>query len=77
MKTTEVKSFADVDTSELKQPIICVFNKPDDYPDKYVARLFEGTYKYYHYKEHSRRNPGRYYKALPGYAAFCEKQGRP
>lgn len=41
MKTTEVKSFADVDTSELKQPIICVFNKPDDYPDKYVARLFE------------------------------------
>jgi hypothetical protein len=20
-----------------------VFNKPDDYPDKYVARLFEGT----------------------------------
>lgn len=43
MKTTEVKSFADVDTSELKQPIICVFNKPDDYPDKYVARLFEGT----------------------------------
>lgn len=43
MKTTEVKSFADVDTSELKQPIICVFNKPDDYTDKYVARLFEGT----------------------------------
>lgn len=38
MKTTEVKSFADVDTSELKQPIICVFNKPDDYPDKYVAK---------------------------------------
>lgn len=43
MKTTEVKSFADVDTSELKQPIICVFNRPDDYPDKCVARLFEGT----------------------------------
>lgn len=32
MKTTEVKSFADVDTSELKQPIICVFNRPDDLP---------------------------------------------
>lgn len=25
------------------QPIICVFNRPDDYPDKCVARLFEGT----------------------------------
>ena len=23
--------------------IICVFNRPDDYPDKCVARLFEGT----------------------------------
>lgn len=43
MKTTEVKSFTEIDTSELKQPIICVLNKPDDYPDKYVARLFEGT----------------------------------
>ena len=43
MKTTEVKSFADVDTSELKHPIICVFNRPDDYPDKCVARLFEGA----------------------------------
>lgn len=43
MKTTEVKSFTEIDTSELKQPIIYVFNKPDDYPDKYVARLFEGT----------------------------------
>ena len=43
MKTTEVKSFTEIDTSELKQPIICVFNKPDDYPDKYVDRLFEGT----------------------------------
>lgn len=32
MKTTEVKSFTEIDTSELKQPIICVFNKPDDYP---------------------------------------------
>ena len=42
MKTTEVKSFADVDTSELKQPIICVFNKPDDYPDKYVAGYLKG-----------------------------------
>lgn len=43
MKTTEVKSFTEIDTSELKQPIICVFNKPDDYQDKYAARLFEGT----------------------------------
>jgi hypothetical protein len=34
MKTKEVKSFVEVDTSELKQPIICVYKHPEDYPDK-------------------------------------------
>lgn len=43
MKTKEVKSFAEVDTSDLRQPIICVFRHPVDYPDKCVARLFDGT----------------------------------
>lgn len=43
MKTIEVKSFTEVDTSKLKLPIICVFNHTRDYPDKCVARLFEGT----------------------------------
>lgn len=43
MKTIEVRSFAEVDTSELKQPIICVYRHPDDYPDKCVARIFDGT----------------------------------
>lgn len=43
MKTKEVKSFAEVDTSDLRQPIICVFRNPEDYPDKCVARIFDGT----------------------------------
>lgn len=43
MKTKEVKSFAEVDTSELKQPIICVYKHPEDYPDKCVARIFDGV----------------------------------
>ncbi len=43
MKTKEVKSFAEVDTSDLRQPIICIFKSPEDYPDKCVARIFDGT----------------------------------
>lgn len=43
MKTKEVKSFAEIDTSELQQPIICVYQHPEDYPDKCVARIFDGT----------------------------------
>lgn len=43
MKTIEVRSFAEVDTSELRQPIICVFKQPNDYPDKCVARIFDGA----------------------------------
>lgn len=43
MKSKEVRSFAEVDTSSLRQPIICVFRNPEDYPDKCVARIFDGT----------------------------------
>lgn len=43
MKTKEVKSFVEVDTSELKLPIICVYKHPEDYPDKCVARIFDGA----------------------------------
>lgn len=43
MKTKEVRSFTEVDTSDLRQPIICVFRRPKDYPNKCVARLFDGT----------------------------------
>lgn len=79
MKTTEVKSFTEIDTSELKQPIICVFNKPDDYPDKYVARLFEGTAPTNiiitrNTVEEIREDITRRFPAM---LPFCEKQGRP
>ena len=43
MKTKEVRSFAEVDISELKQPIICVYKNPEDYTDKCVARIFDGA----------------------------------
>jgi len=43
MKTKEVNSFLEVDISELRQPIICVYQKPEDYPNKYIARIFDGT----------------------------------
>lgn len=42
MKTKEIRSFADADISKLKLPIICVYQHPDDYPDKCVARIFDG-----------------------------------
>lgn len=43
VETKEVWSFKDVDISGLKQPIICVYRSPKDYPDKFVARVFDGT----------------------------------
>lgn len=43
MKTKEVKSFSEVDISGLKQPIICVYRHPEDYPKKCIARIFDGA----------------------------------
>lgn len=43
VETKEVGSFQNVDMSGLKQPIICVYGFPQDYPDKFVARIFDGT----------------------------------
>lgn len=42
MKTIEARSFSEVDTSELKLPVICVYRYPADYPEKCVARIFDG-----------------------------------
>ena len=43
METKEVRSFAEVDISGLKLPVICVFRNPADYPGKCVARIFDGA----------------------------------
>lgn len=43
VETKEVRSFQDLNTGGLKQPIICVYSSPQDYPDKFVARIFDGT----------------------------------
>ena len=36
-----VKSWDEVDFSDLKMPMITIFKHPLDYPDKYVARVFD------------------------------------
>ena len=41
MHNVEVKSIKDVDLSVLQLPQVAVYNKPDDYPDKAVARVFD------------------------------------
>lgn len=43
MKTREIRSFEEVDISELRQPIICVYRYPEDYRNKCVARIFDGV----------------------------------
>lgn len=37
----EITSWGQVDISDMKAPIITIFKNPKDYPDKYVARLFD------------------------------------
>ena len=39
-----VDSMADVDFSGMKFPIIVLFDKPTDYPDTLIARVFELNY---------------------------------
>ena len=41
MHNVEVKCIRDVDLSVLQLPQVAVYNKPDDYPDKAVARVFD------------------------------------
>ena len=43
MKTREVRSFVEIDIGKIQIPCIGVYNRPSDYPDKCVARLFDGT----------------------------------
>lgn len=43
MKTREVRSFTEIDIREILIPCIGVYNRPSDYPDKCVVRLFDGT----------------------------------
>ena len=39
--TVIIKSIRDVDLSIFQFPQIAVYNKPEDYPDKAVARVFD------------------------------------
>jgi hypothetical protein len=42
-KSIEVTSWDQVDFSDIKMPIITIYQDPLDYPQKYVARLFNLT----------------------------------
>ena len=39
--TVIIKSIRDVDLSIFQYPQVAVFDKPEDYPDKAVARIFD------------------------------------
>jgi hypothetical protein len=41
MDSKELESFGEIDFSQFDFPIITVYFSPDDFPDKYVARLFD------------------------------------
>ena len=41
MVDVKLKSFKYIDTSNLRWPVIVVYNSPKDYPGKIVARVFE------------------------------------
>lgn len=43
MKDKRADSIAEVDLRDLRMPIIVVYKHPEDYPDKYVARIFDIT----------------------------------
>lgn len=43
MKDKRAESIREVDLSGLKFPIIVIYRHPADYPDKYVARVFDIT----------------------------------
>jgi hypothetical protein len=39
-QTVIIKSFRDINLNNFVMPIIAVYKNPKDFPDKYVARLF-------------------------------------
>lgn len=41
MQEKRVESIREVDFSGLKVPFVAVYGHPDDFPDKYVARIYE------------------------------------
>ncbi|MBS4933123.1 MAG: hypothetical protein KH020_17775 [Clostridiales bacterium] len=36
-----IQSFAEVNLTGLKFPVIAIYDRPSDYPKKYVARIFD------------------------------------
>jgi hypothetical protein len=41
LDSKELKSFREIDLSQFDFPLITIYFSPDDFPDKYVARLFD------------------------------------
>lgn len=40
-KDKVVQSIKEVDLSDIKVPAVAIYKHPSDYPDKYVARIFD------------------------------------
>lgn len=43
MQTKQVESFRRVDFSGMKMPMIVIYNSPQDYPGKYIARVWDAV----------------------------------
>ena len=43
MVQKQVNSMRYVDFSDMQFPMIVLYNNPDDFPDKIIARVWEGT----------------------------------
>ena len=41
VKNKRIQSFSEVDIAELKFPVIAIYDRPLDFPDSYVARIFD------------------------------------
>lgn len=43
MKNINVRSFKNVDLSEFRIAMIVIYNSPQDYPGKYIARVWDAA----------------------------------
>lgn len=42
-KNKKVDSLTQVDFSDMQLPLVCVYNRPIDFPDKIIARVWESS----------------------------------
>ena len=71
-----MESIREVDFSGLKVPFVAVYGHPDDFPDKYVARIYElDRARHNHGQRNTGRNNSRYQRAH-GHDIHSKRDGR-